>query len=814
MGQIRQTGPRGTVVSLVLALMLTVAAFPEVFLAHGSLTGAGLLPVVDAAHMPRSTQVLPNVTTRSVGSGSFDLGARGWQFEPGTNYMHEVLLHGRDPSWNPWQGSGELGPETLDGMEESPFVLAVAGLGASELAFTAVALVFVVAALYCLQQFFVRTLGMSRIAGVGACLVFLLNGWMTATFASVTSVPYLMFPVLLYVVTEYQRAPKPWRFAVAAATYTGLWVTTFPPGQFADMVMVTAVAFVLDVTRRWNDELTRSTASRVVAAVGRQVILPLVGFLGAAFVMVPAVSAFMRSGDSMAAYSHSHLNTRRPLEWLGLLTPRHVFTTYNPASFPRGINNKNLTVYLGIAPLMLTAAAWSRTRGVTRWLLSTLMVIGVLAVTQMMGLPGLKAIGDLPGLRTISANYWGGLAATAFTVAFGLAAETARRNGLSLRVALGSAAVIVVALLGASRVTTVAASTRAGPHASVSVHLAIVGLTAVVVVGLVWYGSRAHAGGLLFACLAVGLVATELYSYQNHVRPRRSDVLSPTPAYLAFLYDHLGNQRTLNAGHYGLAPNWGEVTGIHEVESLDVMQIPWYRHFFQTYIDPESLGQRFLLTGEYRAKTFSADPAALDLLSVKYLVVDAVGSRYALTVSAAGYPPVMLDRSAKVAVFENPSAFPRAFVSPALTTGQRLNGPLHWSQSTTVTEDRQLLAAAVRDHIPTSAGGASRGSATITRDESTEVRVKVHAVRPSLVVLTDTYYPNWTATVNGRPAHVGKVDSVVRGVIVPSGASTIVFRYHSSSRDWGELVSVTTAVALLAGSGAWAWRRRRRRLDR
>ena len=264
--------------------------------------------------------------------------------------MHQVLAHGRDPAWNPWQASGELGPETLDGMQMSPFVLAVASLGASQLAFNVVALLFVVAALYCLMQFFDRTLGMSRVAGVGACVMFVLNGWATMTFPSVTSIPYLMFPVLLYAVTEYQRLRAPWRLLIAVAVYTGLWTTTFPPGQFADIVVVTAVALCLDVSHRWNDNPSRSTSARVARAVGWQAFLPAAGLLGAAFVMVPAVDAFFHAGSDIQSYSRTQITTRSPLEWLSLLTPRNVFRSYQPTAFPNGIARGDVTVYMGIAP--------------------------------------------------------------------------------------------------------------------------------------------------------------------------------------------------------------------------------------------------------------------------------------------------------------------------------------------------------------------------------------------------------------------------------------------------------------------------------
>jgi uncharacterized membrane protein YfhO len=65
-----------------------------------------------------------------------------------------------------------------------------------------------------------------------------------------------------------------------------------------------------------------------------------------------------------------------------------------------------------------------------------------------------------------------------------------------------------------------------------------------------------------------------------------------------------------------------------------------------------------------------------------------------------------------------------------------------------------------------------------------------------VLVLTDSAHPNWTATIDGKPAHIGRVDDVVRGVVVPRGRSTVVFRYHSDARSVGEVVSYATLAAL------------------
>jgi uncharacterized membrane protein YfhO len=99
--------------------------------------------------------------------------------------------------------------------------------------------------------------------------------------------------------------------------------------------------------------------------------------------------------------------------------------------------------------------------------------------------------------------------------------------------------------------------------------------------------------------------------------------------------------------------------------------------------------------------------------------------------------------------------------------------------------------------------------ARITQYDDTKVRVEVDAPRASVLVLTDAYAYGWHVTVNGKQVHLGPVDEVVRGVVVPAGRSSVVFTYRSRPRTVGAVISLLTVLALLA-YGIWLAVQRRR----
>jgi hypothetical protein len=107
------------------------------------------------------------------------------------------------------------------------------------------------------------------------------------------------------------------------------------------------------------------------------------------------------------------------------------------------------------------------------------------------------------------------------------------------------------------------------------------------------------------------------------------------------------------------------------------------------------------------------------------------------------------------------------------------------------------------------AGQSSPGTARIEHYGAQQVTILARATRASELVLSDTYYPGWHVTVNGRPTRLDRVDFMFRGVPVPAGADRIVFTYDPTSFRIGWMVSLVATVVLVAVVIVGASRRRR-----
>ena len=86
-------------------------------------------------------------------------------------------------------------------------------------------------------------------------------------------------------------------------------------------------------------------------------------------------------------------------------------------------------------------------------------------------------------------------------------------------------------------------------------------------------------------------------------------------------------------------------------------------------------------------------------------------------------------------------------------------------------------------------------AAGVTIERYTNQEVRLRAAGPGTLVLADTWYPRWSATVNGAPAEIARADVIFRGVQLPDGESEVVFRFDPGLPGlalWG-------AVAMLLG---------------
>jgi uncharacterized membrane protein YfhO len=89
------------------------------------------------------------------------------------------------------------------------------------------------------------------------------------------------------------------------------------------------------------------------------------------------------------------------------------------------------------------------------------------------------------------------------------------------------------------------------------------------------------------------------------------------------------------------------------------------------------------------------------------------------------------------------------------------------------------------------------------KDEPDEIVLETDVGFPGYLVLADTYYPGWRATIDGAATRIFPADIAFRAVKLPPGKHTVRFVYRPMSVGVGFLVA---GLALLI-SCFMVWRR-------
>ncbi len=89
------------------------------------------------------------------------------------------------------------------------------------------------------------------------------------------------------------------------------------------------------------------------------------------------------------------------------------------------------------------------------------------------------------------------------------------------------------------------------------------------------------------------------------------------------------------------------------------------------------------------------------------------------------------------------------------------------------------------------------GSVTIVERRDARWRLRVEAAsKPSFLVVNESYFPGWEASVDGVHADIVRANGIVRGIVLPDGSGTVELVYRPASFRVGAVISVVSLLAL------------------
>ena len=493
-------------------------------------------------------------------------------------------------------------------------------------------------------------------------------------------------------------------------------------------------------------------------------------------------------------------------------------------------------LYVGVLPLIL--AGYGLVAGLRRRLpqaqyLILFGALAVLALSFMFGTPTYSLLFQLPGMNQLNSPFRWVFALTlavAVMAGIGLHVLSTRRNliggrigaerllgiGLlaaGLALALGTAIVRFgfegVEPLFDSTVQSMANATEAFADGRMffSYQLPqVLILAAVLLFSGVVFLWAARKRSAIWIGLALGVTALDLLVASYGFNPAGDPLLLDfTPPAAEFLQGQGGHFRVTSLERPGdgriLHPNTGMRYGLDDIRGYDSI-IPASYVAALRALQPQYMLDHNQIAPLYTdpnlnhagyERTLQSD--LLNLLNVRYVLTAPDFEMY-----MPGWTDVYRQ---EVAIWENESAMPRAFVVDKADWDPR------W-----LAEQGGGFRYAELDVL----GGGMRipryQAAPITRDSGREKFMDVRIEDDSWLVVSETYMPGWHAFArpwgSGEEAEFGLGVRLVlanfQGVELPAGDWTVRLVYSPASVQLGMFTSSISVALILFMLGAWFWR--------
>ncbi len=256
------------------------------------------------------------------------------------------------------------------------------------------------------------------------------------------------------------------------------------------------------------------------------------------------------------------------------------------------------------------------------------------------------------------------------------------------------------------------------------------------------------------------------------------------------------------------APNWYMYHKIQNIQGYHAAKIKIYQNFLEKVKFDPSMRNRYGFSafmdkyyqvvvkngqpslqqrppGQISPARFASDYAALDMLNVKYLI-----SHY--PIPDERFKPVVQSRPY---VFENTGVLPRAFFVEEVKIMPDENVFFDYLASGTFNPARE---AVLQKNIPQKIAASDENTVSVIVYENHEIGLKASVKTPSLMVLSEVYYPaGWQAFVDGKETEIYQTNGILRSIFLEPGEHEITFEFKPTAFTLGLCITIITFLLML-----------------
>lgn len=734
-----------------------------------------------------------------------DPGAASWQGETDFAVEHRIIFGEKEPPiWNPYASFGT--PLAADAHSQPYFPLAwIPIVWSNARAYD----IFVASRIFVGGLFaflFLRQFIRFMPALVGS-VAFMYSGyyWLYITMQNL-SVGVLL-PAMLYSFERVLRRPGVGASAIMALVMACVILGGSPELTalaltFGAFYLVARIALSASLRSTWRAYSPYLTAGAVVGiGISAVMIIPFLEYL--------PLSWNSHSGGSPGLLQTDGLSWSTAATYLAPLylgPPQgNIFANFSGWTTIRGFFGCSALFFALIGFFSCVVDVIKRRPGGT----SVPFVLGIVAIfllAKRFGEGLVNWVGALPGLREITfPKYEEAIigCCVALLAGFGVSRLYEKRATM---ISILLAALLPLTILTAAAGEDRQAFLRLSEHQD---YYRLSLAAALIFLGLAFAATVAFNTGRLktmyfgFAVLTL-VIAEPLSTYivplhyvVNTPPPQSTSALLGAP-YINYLESHLTGHDRLFAQDGLLYPQWSGAFGLADVRGENALYYKRYLPFVRAFL-PDSGGDgaatRFVGMGD--DVTIPAGQRFLALSSVRYVATTSdldQSNAFRKTYDVNG-----------VKVFQFRSPLPRISVFHHVVIANTPEEALHEIRSNAFDPYSEAVvegqSSALR-HLA-KARPASVNAGRLEEYRPTFVRALVRIDSPAFVVLNDTNFPGWSASIDGRAAHVFAANYLFRGIVVPAGVHTIEYHYDPRSFVVALVISLIS-LSVLSGMGVLA----------
>jgi len=709
--------------------------------------------------------------------------------------------------------------------------------------------------------FWIRELGLAKVAGAICAVAYSFTGWMASTLYAGhdgRGFTIMLLPLVFFFLDRALRRRKLVYFLLM-----GLAVALQILSPHVQMMYFSSLAgaayFIFRFIVLYREKTKTSTLVKLAAGFSAGFLLAVTL---SAVQFLPSVANQEISHRQEKGYAHATQFSMYPLDVGSLVVPGFIG---EPDSYwGPGSSNKGHTEYMGLLPLILAAAALAYRRNRYTWFFTGL---GLAALFYNFG--GYTPFFKLPYYLLPKVKDFRGPDMMFFVTSFSTVTlagygldyllcggrekgdDSAERRlvlerGFKILAAAAGIMLLILVVLGAGRSALPGFFTSLLPggagqaklqtlqnhYPNIIASAGVSLLLAALVLGLYMMWRKGALPLAIFAAaLMIVVFADLLRMNHNWLRVQNREEVYSKDNLVKFLEQKDELYRVFLYPTTGTMDFWDNRQLYFRVPTINAsmpLRLRWYENLMGTHMFFNfrniKIDER---TNRGRYKGISTNFTLWNMLNTRFITIRSSDfirqfeQLFPFLKRLGGYevteiaPTLTADRTIEylprakpMLLYQNPQAWDRFRLFSSFETMDadeefiaRLEDPDFDPEKTLVLVGEPEFDANLLDGAP------PVGEIKLERYENEELELAVRTERPALLYLAETFHPYWKAAIDGNPARIYRANLAMRAVFLQPGEHKVVMRYHSLPYERGKWISLISLIFLAAAAGWTTYRR-------